>query len=336
VARHPISNITIANSYQTVIADLQTKAALFSFALGNYPMVDHYLAQALPWLEEINDEMLLGFAYNCWAKASVLRGKRDLAKKQLLTAHDYATKANDYYIQADALKVLGVVAVDAGDYEAAHARYQESLAHFRSQGFAPGIAQVLHNIGTVYSRQGEHKLALASYEEALACAQEARYERLVMECLGAIGGTSRTLGNYKKSESHLQKSITMSRLLGDKRIMASHLKNLGLTYLAMGDLLRAKKTLKSALDVSWSTETIPDALSILSAYASTVAQQGELAQALAILLFVQSRDEVRQIDLDSYRPMVDDLLTELPDEIIAEAKQSAASFTLAAIVEQLL
>jgi len=336
VARKPISNPTVAIAYQTAIANLQTKAAFFDVGLGNYPKVDQYLEKAIAWLEEMNNEPLLGFAYNCWAKASILRGQRELAEKQLRLALDYAIKSDDYYIEADALKVLGVVAVDAGDYEEAHARYQKSLALFRGQGFAPGMAMVLHNIGTVYSRQEEHKLALASYEEGIACAQEAGYERMVMESMGAIGGTSRALGDYEKSERYLQQSIAVSKKLGDKRITASQLKNLGLTYLEMGDLLRAKRTLKSGLEISWSTETIPDALSIVSAYARAIAQQGQLAQALAILLFVQNQEAARQIDLDSYRPMVNDLLAELPKEIITEAKQSAASLTLATLVNQLL
>ncbi|MAU01843.1 MAG: hypothetical protein CL608_32300 [Anaerolineaceae bacterium] len=336
VTRRPVSDTAVANAYQTVIADLQTKAAFFNVGLGHYQMVDQYLEKAVPWLEEMNDEPLLAFAYNCWAKASILRGQRELAEKQLLTALDYATKSDDYYIEADALKVLGVVAVDEGDYELAHARYQESLALFRANGFAPGMAMVLHNIGTVYSRQREHKLALGSYEEGMACAQEAGYERMIMEVMGAIGGTSRALGDYDKSERYLKQSIAISKKLGDRRITASQLKNLGLTYLEMGDLLQAKRTLKSGLEISWSAQTIPDALSIVSAYARAIAQQGELSQALAILLFVQSQKEVRQIDLDSYRTMVDDLLTELPEGIITEAKQSAASFTLAAIVDHLL
>jgi len=195
---------------------------------------------------------------------------------------------------------------------------------------------VLHNIGTVYSRQGEHKLALASYEDSMVDAQEAGYERMEMECMGAIGGTSRALGDYEKSERYLQKSITVSKRLGDKRITASQLKNLGLTYLAMGDVLQAKRTLKSGLEISWSTETTPDALSIVSAYARAVAQQGNLTQALSILLFVRDQDEVRQIDIDSYRSMVDDLLTELPETMLVEAKEAAASLTLAELVKQLL
>ncbi len=336
VANQPISDTAVVSAYKTAIANLQTKAAFFDVGLGNYQKVDHYLEKAIPWLEEINDEPLLGFAYNCWAKASILRGQRELAEKQLRIALDYATKSNDYYVEADALKVLGVVAVDEGDYDAAHARYQESLALFRAQGFAPGMAMVLHNIGTVYSRQGEHKLALASYEKGMARAQEADYERMVMESMGAIGGTSRAMGDYEKSERYLKQSVAVSKKLGDRRITASQLKNLGLTYLAMGDILQAKRTLKSGLEISWAAQTIPDGLSIVSAYAKAIAQQGELTQALAILLFVQNQGEARQIDIDSYRPMVDDLLTELPEEIVTEAKQSAESLSLAEIVKQLL
>ena len=336
VSHYSIDDPATAKAYQTTIANLQTKAAYFSFGVGNYQQVDQLLAQAIPWLEEINDESLLAFAYNCWAKPTILRGQRELAQKQLTKALDYAVRAGDYFIQADALKVLGVVAVDAGDYEAAHARYQESLALFRQHNLIPMMGMVLHNIGTVYSRQNEVKLALAAYEEALTYAQEADFERMEMESTGAIGGMYRALGEFEKSETHLQRSINTARRLGEKRIMASHMKNLGITYMEMGDVVRAKRTLRAGLEVSWATETIPDTLSILSSFARALAQQGKLQQALEILLFVQTQETARQIDLDNNQPMIDDLLAELPKDIVAQATQSAATLELPLLVEELL
>ena len=62
----------------------------------------------------------------------------------------------------------------------------------------------------------------------------------------------------------------------------------------------------SSLEVSWATETIPDALSILSAFARAIAQQGQLQQALEILLFVSTQQTARQIDLDNNQPIIED------------------------------
>ncbi|WP_420641104.1 tetratricopeptide repeat protein [Candidatus Leptofilum sp.] len=336
VSQPAIKDAPTANLYQTMIANLQTKAAYFSFGLGHYQQVDELLAQAIPWLEETENRSLLAFAYNCWAKASVLRGQRDLAQEQLLKALGYAQLPQDYFIQADALKVLGVVAVDAGEYELAHARYQESLALFREQNFAPGLTMLLHNIGTAYSRQEETELALEAYQEALGYAREAGFTRLEMECIGAMGGAYRTLGEFKKSESHLLRSIALAKQIGENRVLASLSKNLGITYLDVGDVLKAKKTLKSALSLSWATETVPDALSILSAYARAVASQGQLENALAILLFVKTEDRIRQIDVDNNQPIIDELTAELPPEFVSRAEQSAAMFTLPELVSQII
>ncbi|WP_420629245.1 protein kinase domain-containing protein [Candidatus Leptofilum sp.] len=335
VSQPSIQNAT-TNLYRTIIANLQTKAAYFSFGLGNYQQVDELLTKSVPWLKETDNQSLLAFAYNCWAKASVLRGQRDLAREQLTQALAHAKLPEDYFIQADALKVLGVVAVDAGDYDLAHARYQESLALFREQNFAPGLTMLLHNIGTAYSRQEEHKLALDAYQEALGYAREAGFTRLEMECIGAIGGTYRTLGEFKKSEAHLQRSIAIATTIGERRVLASMTKNLGITYLEVGNVLKAKRTLKSALAQSWATETVPDALSTLSAYARVMASQGQLEQALTILLFVKAEDRVRQIDIDSYQPIVEELMAELPPDFVARAEQSATKLTLPNLVNQII
>ena len=336
VATFAFEDSLLASTYKTIIANLQTKAAYFNFGMGNYQQVDKLLEQAIPWLKESKNDHLLCFGINCWGKASILRGQRDLAQEQLNEALAYAVKSGDHFIEADALKVLGVVAVDAGDYEEAHARYQESLTIFRRHNFSPGLAMLLHNIGTAYSRQGEVKLALAAYEEGLVHAKESRYERLVMELIGGIGGMYRTLGEFEKSERELKKSIHMGKLLGDKRVTASNMKGLGITYLEKGDVIKAKRMLISSLEVSWATETIPDALSILSAFARAIAQQGQLQQALEILLFVSTQKAARKIDLDNNQPIVDDLLAELPPEMVTNAENSAADTELSNLVGQLL
>ena len=336
-AQKPINDPALESVYKTAVANLHTKVAYFSFALGDYALVDQHLTLAMPWLEESNDEHLLACAYNCWAKASVLRGQRDLAQEQLEHALHLARKTDDFFIMADAQKVLGVVAVDAGDYELTHNLYQKSLALFQRQNFAPGIAMVMHNIGTAYSRQGETHLAMEAYKEGLAFAQKAGYERMVMESMGAIGGMYRQSGDYEKSESHLQQSIEMARKMGDKRIMASHMKNVGMTYLDWGDVVKAKRMLKSGLEVSWEAETYPDALSIISVFARAIAQQGKLQGALEMLLFVQTqKDTARLIDLETNQSIVDDLLAELPDDLVTQAHEAAASLTLPKLIKQIL
>jgi len=59
-----------------------------------------------------------------------------------------------------------MLAFDQGEYAAAQAYYEESLAIRQEIGDRQSIAGSLHNLGTVAQSQGEYAAARTCYEEA--------------------------------------------------------------------------------------------------------------------------------------------------------------------------
>src|SRR5206468_2248739 len=74
--------------------------------------------------------------------------------------------------RAKALNGAGGLAWQQGDYEAARALHQESLAIKRELGDKGGIAASVNNLGLVADSQGDFASARALYEESLALRRE--------------------------------------------------------------------------------------------------------------------------------------------------------------------
>src|SRR5436190_83325 len=70
------------------------------------------------------------------------------------------------------LNNLGIVAQDEGDYAAARALHEESLALKREIGDKWGISYSLNNLGIVAAGQGDYTAARALFEESLALKRE--------------------------------------------------------------------------------------------------------------------------------------------------------------------
>ena len=70
--------------------------------------------------------------------------------------------------RADVLNAAGVLAYHQGDYPAARALHEESLAIRRELGHRPGIGASLGNLGNVAFNQGDYPASTALQEQSLA------------------------------------------------------------------------------------------------------------------------------------------------------------------------
>src|SRR5439155_12474864 len=76
---------------------------------------------------------------------------------------------------AIALRGLGDVALQEGDYASARSLYSESKAQFQELGDKYSVATLLNGLGNVALDTGDYASARALYEEALAILQKMRY-----------------------------------------------------------------------------------------------------------------------------------------------------------------
>ena len=105
------------------------------------------------------------------------------------------------------LNSLGDLAWQQGDFLAARALYEESLAIRRELGDPRGIAWSLNGLGRVAQRQGDFEAAQRYHEESLALRRKLGDQRGIMDCVEelaqAVGGTGEAAGGTAGGRSEL-------------------------------------------------------------------------------------------------------------------------------------
>ncbi|MBK8901960.1 MAG: protein kinase [Anaerolineaceae bacterium] len=314
------------------LARMQVRAAFFSFGISDYETADRLLQPALAWLrhQQVVDER--GLAHSVLAKCYVLRGERKLAEEQTREAMALLEQTDELYEYADALKVLGIVAVDDGRYDEGMACYEQALALHRQEGFLPGIQQMLHNMGTTHFRQGHYEPALQFYREAFAAAEQGGIRRGIMHTGDALGGVNRILGNFQESVAYHKRAIALARELGEQRWLAATLNNMGQSYVWMGKVKAAVGYLQEGLALAWETENVPDALAGLTYLAEAWARQGHVLPAFGLAFFLVDQPQIRANVKKTASDLLEELQNELPPAAAAAAQKWAAAYDLPAVV----
>lgn len=145
-----------------------------------------------------------------------------------LSAFLASTRAGEaLHARARALRGSGVMAELEGDYRAASAAYEQSMAMFRELGDRRGIAGSLHNLGSVASAKGDDETAQALWEQTLAIRREMTDDLGIADVLGNLGKVAYHRGDYEAARAMWEESLSISRRLNDLRGVKFSLSNLG-------------------------------------------------------------------------------------------------------------
>ena len=142
--------------------------------------------------------------------------------------------------RAKVLNAAGGLAYHQGDYAAARARHEESLAIVRELGDRSGIARSLNNLGNVLHDEGNHASARARYEESLAIRRQLGDRRGMASSLNNLAQIAFYQGDYPAARALNEESLAIKRQLGDRRGIAFSLHNLGSVAFDQGDYPAAR------------------------------------------------------------------------------------------------
>ena len=95
---------------------------------------------------------------------------------------------------ANSLDNLGHMALEQGDYPAARARFEETLAIMRGLGGRRRITNSLDNLGNVAFEQGDYLAAGALHEESLAIRRKLDDRMGIASSLEELAGVAASLG----------------------------------------------------------------------------------------------------------------------------------------------
>lgn len=138
-------------------------------------------------------------------------------------ADRYATEAlsiareiGDRGLVAEALRILGYIALERGDDAAALSAYTEALALAREIGDPLLIGKSVCGIGEVHRAVGDWKTAQACYEEALGLAREAKSTILVAAFSDNLARTLICRGELERARQLAQDVLTLSQSAGSQ------------------------------------------------------------------------------------------------------------------------
>jgi predicted ATPase/class 3 adenylate cyclase/Tfp pilus assembly protein PilF len=185
-------------------------------------------------------------------------------------------------MRAKALSGAGVLARSQGDYAAAHALLEESLAIKRELGDKPGIALALNELGLVAHDQGNYAAAQMLYEESLAIERELGDRLGIALSLNNLGNVALYEGQYAAAQALYEESLALRRAVGDKLAISYSLNNLGLVAYYQSSYATARVLLEESLMLRRELQDKPGIVLSLNNLGLVPLVQSEYPQARAL------------------------------------------------------
>ena len=182
-------------------------------------------------------------------------------------------RALDVRGQGLARYLEGTLLVKQGDWPAAAAAYQRSLALHRTSGSISGQVTALNGLANVLRRLDRPLDEVASlYQQALALAGELPDAATRTGILNGLGLTLYGQGQLDAADGHFSEALAIARTLGDRETEAAVLHNLGSVAWTRGQLAQAAEHFSAAAAIQ---ETLGDAHGL----AETINSLGLVAEA---------------------------------------------------------
>ena len=230
-----------------------------------------------------------------WMIGGHVKEGRDLLERTLKRSREVSPSIRGY-----ALCILAILARYQGDYDAAEAAGEESLAIFRKLDDPSGIANALYRLGYAAWMRGDPGTARTYYEESLAISGREQYRE---QCKDARSETLYYFAYlaFFQREAQLarlliEESLDLSRELGDQYSIASALNLLGWVSLLQEDIVAARTLQEESLKTNRELGNQRGIAHTQCALGEIAYRMGDFAQAreryeegLALLMWLDDR-----------------------------------------------
>lgn len=205
------------------------------------------LRAALAWAEVTGDvELGLRLAGGLWP-FWWMRGFLGEGRQWLASLRARPEAAAPTPARAKALLGEGTLAQFQGDFAAARALHEESLAISRAHGDKRGVSAALNGLAGVTALQGDIRRAVPLFEESLTLARQLGCSRDVASALNNLGFAAMAQGHDRRAEALFEESLTLSKALADRAGSAWALSDLGWVAQYRGDYPAARSLYEASL-----------------------------------------------------------------------------------------
>ncbi|HWH23916.1 MAG TPA: tetratricopeptide repeat protein, partial [Candidatus Limnocylindria bacterium] len=161
-----------------------------------------------------------------------------------------ATDGEVSTLRANALTGAGILAHIQGDFPAALAAHEQSLAQHRQLGNPHSIGFALHNLANVAAEHGELARARELYEESNELARASGDRRAPAIGLISLADVVSRQGDTAAADAIFEQSVEALAELGDQWGMAFALDSFGLAAARAGEISKARSRHEESLAIS--------------------------------------------------------------------------------------
>lgn len=279
-------NIRAALAWLVGQGDLETAARLAG-PLARFWQVHGHLGEGRAWLDKL---LHAGLPADVRAKtlsgAGLLarsQGDYDAARAMLEESVALCREIGDRGATAAALKELGTVYDYQGDLETATSLYTQSLETYRELEDWWGVGSVLNNLGVVATIQGRREAALARYRESLELRRKVGDKWGVAATLNNLGLGYYHEGNHAAAVAVWEECLALFEELEDKANVGTILGHLGRASYLAGDHEKAAEQLGRSLSIRRALGDRHGTALTLSYLSDTAFMQGEYQEAGELL-----------------------------------------------------
>ena len=185
---------------------------LLLWAQGDFPEVQQVLEESVLVGREVGaaGKLELANALGLLGDVALRQGNASIAKELAGESLQVFQEVGEAWGIAMALRLLGETTLELGDLEAARSLLEESVALLRLVGDKLMLALPLDALGLVALQQGDDTSARTYFEEALAIAREMEGKKYAADALTHLGAVDLRRGEYHESLAFYQQSFELN------------------------------------------------------------------------------------------------------------------------------
>ena len=327
--------------------DLAEAAA--AAAIDDYQRLAHAAESAAVKGSAIGSQWLVAQAQLDQASAWRALGDPKRANVLLQESRKLFLSSGDRLGEAKALRDIGAIFVDQGEFPSAKSNLGEALSIVRQIGNRAAETDLRGLLSQMYYRQGDMNSARDNADQYLASAREIGDVSNQSDALNKIGKIESNQNQFAQAAAHFQEALSIARAAGNKSQVVKILNSLGSMYMKKDEDRQAQKTLQQALVMSRQTGNKDDEGVSLLNLADATGNLGDLDAAVqlynqALQIFREtgnrSAESYAIYTLSDIKMLQDDLpgaeegykqAIELADKIGAKAEAAKARVSLANI-----
>jgi predicted ATPase/serine/threonine protein kinase/DNA-binding CsgD family transcriptional regulator len=220
-------------------------AGALAFFHGDFLEAQRLLEESVSIGREIGTagKRELANALELLGNVALLQGNPDDTRKLAAESLQVYQELGEAWGIALALCQLGRAEGERGDLVTASSLLEESAERLRVVGDRQRLALPLNALGEVALEQGDYAAARARFEEALAAARETVDEQFIADTLANLGRVALRMGEYHESLSFYQQSLALNREQGPKYGFIKRLAGVAEVASLLGQLEQAAELL---------------------------------------------------------------------------------------------